>query len=628
MVIVDELLLHLGVTGTDKVKAAKSAVSDFMSVFGQLLGMAGGAFAIGKAIQGFVSDAVELERLADITGESVENLSAWKQAIDAAGEDGSAFLGTIRGITENVNNLLVSGSGDVRAYLNQLGVDIFDTNGQLKETTDILMDVAGAWDSYSSREQAMIGKHLGIDDGTIRFLQKGGDEVGSLLAKQKELGVVTAAQAKSAKEISTAYYQLQNIWRTTANALIADLLPAIKWLIEGLNMASQWVIANKPIVYGFLIGLLALLAKVAIGWVVAFWPVALAIAALTALGTALYLLYDDYMVWKEGGISAFGEVWEAWERIALAIGDGLRALGRFFADFWNDPKKVWNDSITYLENRWKGMTLTEVGRDIIRSLSSGIESAWNNYLVPFFIAIDNKFQQWFGFSLITEGGAIIMSLVDGIKAEAAALDQAIEQSIVGPVYKWLKGMAGDAYDFAGTMLTRMIDAFGDKVAAVVDAFRGGVIDGLITAIREFSPVTLIQEAIESVIAYLTSGPLFQAGVALIGSLWDGVKSAWDGLVSWIVQKVDGLLSYLPDFVRDKLGLNFNLEALSATNDVSPVTALAGGGASYNASTSVGTMNVYTKSESPGAIRGAVGDALTDVNTQNQIAWTADGSTRR
>lgn len=487
--IVDNLLLKLGVTGAGQVKSARSEVSGLINAFGKLVGVSASIYTAVSAVSNFVNEAVKLDRVSKATGVAVESLSAWKQALDAAGEDGNAFLGTVEGITNSVNEMLVSGGGDIRTYLNQLGVDVFDANGKLKDATEIITDVADQWGNFSSREQTMIGQHLGIDEGTIRMMQRGGAEVRQLLADQKELGVITSAHAKSAQAVSTAYYGLKNTWRVVSYALSADLMPALEWALLKLNDASRWIANNKPIVYGFLIGLAALFAPVAAGWIIAFAPALAVITILTAIGTALYYLYDDFMVWRRGGIVAFGGVWEAGEKLVNGITAIFGKFGAFLKGFWNDPKKTWDETIEYFRNRWKGMSLVEIGKDIIRSFSAAVKTAWNEYVFPFFEAIDNKFKQWFGFSLIEEGGKIIESLEEGIKngwtklkawwANTSLIDEgkslalSLWNGLDNGWGKWVVPFAQEAdKQFKGWFGFSLLD----EGAAVIDSFITGVKD--------------------------------------------------------------------------------------------------------------------------------------------------------
>lgn len=48
--------------------------------------------------------------------------------------------------------------------------------------------------------------------------------------------------------------------------------------------------------------------------------------------------------------------------------------------------------------------------------------------------------------------------------------------------------------------------------------------------------------------------LAEAGRALMLSLWDGLKSIWSGIQNWFTGQIDALFSWLPDWVKERLGI--------------------------------------------------------------------------
>ncbi|XUY27604.1 hypothetical protein RMR21_004385 [Agrobacterium sp. rho-8.1] len=143
--------------------------------------------------------------------------------------------------------------------------------------------------------------------------------------------------------------------------------------------------------------------------------------------------------------------------------------------------------------------------------------------------------------------------------------------------------------------------WGDIWTRVKAAFDKGFIQGIITALTEFNPVTHIARGINEVIKYFTSIDLsvyakvmieslargleagwaavsewisekmksitesisgfstiaYQAGSAIVNSLWDGLKEKWADVVSWFRTSINDLLSFLPESVRSKMGFDIS-----------------------------------------------------------------------
>lgn len=111
---------------------------------------------------------------------------------------------------------------------------------------------------------------------------------------------------------------------------------------------------------------------------------------------------------------------------------------------------------------------------------------------------------------------------------------------------------------------RIVSFFIEKVDEVKSAFDDGLLNGVFKLLSEFNPFTLAVEGMQGLLAYvmdLLGVPdeivaafrdldLFQSGVDLIQSLWDGMLSLIDQVVGSIVAK---LTSLKPQWLTDLQG---------------------------------------------------------------------------
>ncbi|TIV59979.1 phage tail tape measure protein [Mesorhizobium sp.] len=67
----------------------------------------------------------------------------------------------------------------------------------------------------------------------------------------------------------------------------------------------------------------------------------------------------------------------------------------------------------------------------------------------------------------------------------------------------------------------------------------------------------------SAVAYIQgiAGKLYDAGVAMVQSIWDGLKSKWADVVAWLKGAVNDLVGWLPDVIKTKLGIDINAAKL-------------------------------------------------------------------
>jgi hypothetical protein len=105
--------------------------------------------------------------------------------------------------------------------------------------------------------------------------------------------------------------------------------------------------------------------------------------------------------------------------------------------------------------------------------------------------------------------------------------------------------------------------FSDKWAEVRAGFEAGWVQGIVAVFREFNPVTLIAEAMAGLVDYvgqkfaevgatihetLSGIDLYDAGVAMIQSLWNGALALVDQMVAAIKARLAGMLPELPSWL--------------------------------------------------------------------------------
>ncbi|MCW2248308.1 TP901 family phage tail tape measure protein [Azospirillum fermentarium] len=118
-------------------------------------------------------------------------------------------------------------------------------------------------------------------------------------------------------------------------------------------------------------------------------------------------------------------------------------------------------------------------------------------------------------------------------------------------------------DTVGAAIDNVIGRF----IAVTTAFDQGVIQGIIALFQNFSPVALVAEGINAVVAYLTGIDLSASGAAIIDTIVQGVKAKASALVDAVKETLASVREYLPfsDAKRGPLStLTYSGKALVGT----------------------------------------------------------------
>ncbi len=89
-----------------------------------------------------------------------------------------------------------------------------------------------------------------------------------------------------------------------------------------------------------------------------------------------------------------------------------------------------------------------------------------------------------------------------------------------------------------------------------------IFSNLFTLFKNFSPFSWIAKKINALIEWLFGVDLMEAGSNLIGSLWEGIKSQWNALSDWFSNQINQLTSWMPNWMKKKLGFNVSINKTS------------------------------------------------------------------
>lgn len=303
---------------------------------------AGTAFlTLGKIVSGVFASAAfseNMERQSRILGVSTEALNGWSEAVVRAGGSTEGLLGSISSLNASMTQLSVTGSSDSLQYLARLGISGFKDDGSVKMATDLLLELADAFVTLTPQQAQGFGAQLGLDEGTILLLQKGRREVEEMILRQKELGVVSQQDAEISRKFSIAMQDLGQSFRVVFSKIAGDVLPALTWVIEKLTQFGQWIQKHHSYIYGFFIGLSAVLVGVAISSGAAaaalgllLSPILAVIAAGVAIGAVFGLVFEDFTAFFSGAPSLVGSFVDAVKGLFMSMYEYIKPIVDFIS---------------------------------------------------------------------------------------------------------------------------------------------------------------------------------------------------------------------------------------------------------------------------------------------------------
>lgn len=328
--VVETIFVKLGLDASGYNKDAEKAIKQNDKLSKSTEGSERNIMALGKTIGkvfGVAASLVGLKSLIDEVqklndelffleknlGMSAKSIKAWQGAAGAMGGSADGMTESMKSLNMSMNDFVTMGDTSMLPYMNALGVSMVDTNGKIRDTDKVMLDLADSF-SKMDREQAFsLASKMGIDEGTFNTLVQGRQEMEKMIEYQKTMYQSSEAELQVSRELSKNRALLGQQWQSLktmlANTLMPIFLKASEILLGMFEYLQKHQRTAQIIIksIAFMIGavLIPVMTKAALSATAMLLPFAPLIATVTALGAAFGLLYDDYKTWAEGGKSLF-----------------------------------------------------------------------------------------------------------------------------------------------------------------------------------------------------------------------------------------------------------------------------------------------------------------------------------
>ncbi|WP_336231923.1 tape measure protein [Thalassospira sp. CH_XMU1458] len=203
--------------------------------------------------------------------------------------------------------------------------------------------------------------------------------------------------------------------------------------------------------------------------------------------------------------------------------------------------------------------------DGLQSFVAGVQSfvqkigGWENALIGF-VAIMNAGL----IASIIQLGVQVAALVPTIAAVFSSLGAIMAAN---PIIAAIAAIGAAVYVLYDNW-ENIVSYFTAKFDAIRSAFSDGLLSGIVSVLQAFNPVAILSDAFYGLVEWATGVDLRTIGASWIDSLGAGIKDAWASLTSWISEAFTGLVDWLPDWAREKLGISGPDGMLGAQSTVS------------------------------------------------------------
>jgi TP901 family phage tail tape measure protein len=356
-----------GVQG--KIKSMQPTFKKMAAVGGvAFTAIAGGAFMaandVGKA-------AGKLKDMSDATGISTSSLQELEFAFEQAGIGSDMMQRLMERNLQRMGRAIDGNKTFTEAY-ERLGVEIQDTNGEMRNAEDVFDDVLVGLANIEdqSTRAAVAGELLGTNSGRklAGALNNGIESIDSMRQKAHDLGIVMNDETiKAADDYAKANEELQKQIGAVKDRIGVALIPVLKNVLEAIkpviDSVIEWVKENPEltriiiIATGAISGLVAVvgllglvLPAVITGFTILAGPVGIVIGVIGLLTAATVILVKK------------------WDKIKA-----------FFRDTWEGIRMIFRNAIDWIMNKLQPLidavnTVKRVGSKIGSAVGGAVRS--------------------------------------------------------------------------------------------------------------------------------------------------------------------------------------------------------------------------------------------------------------
>lgn len=359
------------------------------------------AFAT-KAVMDLGDTGEALDNFSKSTGVSVESASALKMVADGMGSSIETVGGAIKKMELNLNDM-ASNADLATSKLGPLGLTMEDLQGlTVEEQFFKIGNAIGELEDPAARTSAAVdlfGKS-GTDlipifaDGTASLddFKKAAEEAGLLM---DEVSLNSALALDNAFDgLNETLSGLKNTFAVAIGPAIADLVEGITPLLENVQ---DWIAQNPELAAGIalvatgILGLITIAPQLIAAFTIisglfafiAANPIVLVIAALAALGAAIYLAITN---WEEFKTAVVTKLQEAFDLIGPILTNIVNLIVPNFSAMKDDVLAVMQLLKDGWDIFWGGLsdtvetvvgTITGIINTLIETISSAINALSN-----------------------------------------------------------------------------------------------------------------------------------------------------------------------------------------------------------------------------------------------------------
>lgn len=232
---------------------SENATSLGSMTFAPLAGvMASLGATIANSLSSFVEYGAGVGDLAAKIGVSAQDLQRFQYAAQMSGSSAEEISSAIEILGKNLGQVSAGKNKAIPEMFKQMGVSLYNANGELKTATELLPEIANCMRSQSTATQksyiatTLFGK---AGQGLIQMLEGGSEGLNELTAEAENFGIVLSDDVLTVAgdyddSLNRMQYSLRGVQYSIANQVLPVLTPLVNSLTECIAANREWIASS------------------------------------------------------------------------------------------------------------------------------------------------------------------------------------------------------------------------------------------------------------------------------------------------------------------------------------------------------------------------------------------------
>lgn len=470
---------------------------------------AGAVWGTERLVSGVTDLGNEVKNAAERVGVGTTWLQEWQYVGKQFGVQNDALVDGLKELSLRADEFVMTAGGPAAEAFGRLGINIDDlrkTGGDTATMFDLVRSRLGNLENDAARQRVLdeIFGGQGAEQ-MVEMLGATREEIERMMQAGRDRGaILTEEEIENSREYTRQMGDLRTVLFGIQASVVGELLPAINEWIGRMGALGQ---ANREAV-----------ASDIVDGIRDVWRGMQMVGAAVSWAADLVGGYGNLIVWLAALMGG---------RLLLAIGSTVVSLVKMGAAIFTGATTVIPMFVRMLLTASRA-TLAFAGR-IGGALVASLASMARGLM-----------------GLVARA---IPAAIAGIRA----LSLALLTTPIGWIITGVTAVAGAVY-----LIYRNWDGISEWFSNLwqgIKAFFSQGIGDIAKQLLAFSPAALLMKGIDAVFELFGARPLSEMGQEWIGGLWDGIQQKWTALTGWLSERITGLIDWMPDWVKDRLGLS-------------------------------------------------------------------------